>query len=41
LEIKKKIKEKVVPWIETCNHYYQNESLQVKSRTKNVWHSRP
>jgi len=32
--------EKVVPWIETCKHYYQNESHQGESWTENHWHSR-
>ena len=36
-----KSKEKVVPWIQTCNHYYQNESCWGKTRTDNQWHSRP
>jgi len=35
LESFEKSKEKVVRWIETCNHYYQNESRWGESRTKN------
>jgi len=34
-------KEKVAPWIETCNRYYQNEGHQSESRTENLWYSRP
>jgi len=30
-----KSKENVVPWIEMRNHYYQNESRQDESWTKN------
>jgi len=37
LETFEKSKEKVVPWIETYNHYYQNKSRQGESRTENHW----
>jgi len=40
LETFEKSKEKLVSWIETCRHYYQNEIRQGESRTKNHWHSR-
>jgi len=33
LETFAKSKEKLVSWIETCNHYYQNESLRAESET--------
>jgi len=36
----KKVKEKLVPWIEICKHYYQNKSHQGESWTENHWHSR-
>jgi len=37
----KKVKKKMVPWIETCTHYYQNESRQGESRTESLRHCRP
>jgi len=40
LETLEKSKEKLVPWIETCNQYHQNEIRQGESRTGNHSHSR-
>jgi len=40
LETFEKSKEELVPWIETCNHYYQNKSCEGESLSKNHWHSR-
>jgi len=35
-----KSKEKLVTWIEMCNHYCQNKSRQGECQTKKNWHSR-